>query len=490
MAEPMPIVDAIRAYTKQKIVRFHMPGHKGGMAAGDAIRDFLGASVFSADVTNVPGMDDLHQPTGAIRKAEELAARTFNADSSYFLINGSSCGVMALIMAICNPGEKILVPRNMHRSMLSGIILSGAYPVFFRPVYDIELFLPLAVKPETISDALKAHPDARAVFLISPTYNGITSDISAIADIVHGHGIPLVVDEAHGPHLGFHELLPHSALHDGADAVVHGTHKILTSFTQASMLHVKGERVDRARLEQSLRIIQSTSPSYLLMASLDAARADMASRGREMLERAIFISERLRTQCNSIPGVFSFDQKWASSKGAAGLDSTKVTITVKKLGVTGLWTEKWLREKYGVQVEMSDPLNVLAMVTSGNTSEEVDQLITGLKNIPVLARNFIETGPLLLRMTPSAGQPPEAPMIVTPREAFFAPSTPVLLEKAKGRVSAETVAVYPPGIPAICPGEEITGEIIDYLVVARRMEMHFQGPKDPKLDFIRVLRDR
>ncbi|MEW6182258.1 MAG: aminotransferase class I/II-fold pyridoxal phosphate-dependent enzyme [Bacillota bacterium] len=489
MPEEMPLVEAVREYVNQKVVRFHMPGHKGGRGAGSAIKEFLGMSAFLADVTNVPGMDDLHQPSGAIHKAEELAAKLFNADNSYFLINGSSCGVMALIMAVCNPGEKILVPRNMHRSILSGIIICGAHPVFFRPVYDIDLFLPLAVKPETIRDALKEHPDARAVFLISPTYNGITSDITEIAHIVHGHGIPLVVDEAHGPHLGFNELLPDSALHEGADAVVHGTHKILTSFTQASMLHVKGGRVDRARLEQSLRVIQSTSPSYLLMASLDAARADMASRGRDMLERAISTAENLRRRCNEIPGLFSFDQKWAVNKGAAGLDSTKVTVTVKNLGVTGLWTEKWLRDNYRVQVEMSDPLNILAMITSGNTSEDVDQLINGLKNIPVLKRNFMETGPLLLRMTPNAGQPPEAPMVVSPREAFFAPSIPVLLEDAKGRVSAETVAVYPPGIPAICPGEEITAEIIDYLVVARRMGMHFQGPKDPKLDFIRVLRD-
>ena len=489
MAVATPIIEALRDYMTGDTVRFHMPGHKGGRGTVPAIRDLVGASTLLADVTNIPGMDDLHQPTGAIRQAQELAARTFGADKTYFLVNGSSCGLMALILATCGLGEKILVPRNIHRSILGGIILSGAVPVFFRPIYDPDLLLPLAVTPETVYCTLKKHPDARAVFVISPTYNGITSDIRKIAEVVHGFGIPLFVDEAHGPHLGIHEGLPPRSLDCGADAAVHGTHKILTSFTQASMLHLKGKLVDRARLEQSLRILQSTSPSYLLLASLDAARADIDRQGREMLERALNLAQSLRRDLDSIPGVFSFDEDWVLSRGAAGLDRTKVTITVKNLGITGLWAELWLRENARLQVEMSDPFNLLAIVTAGNTPEDVRRLITGLKEISGLAESSPEIRPVFKTVLETAVQAPEAPLRVTPREAFFSPSVQVPLEEAAGRVAAETITCYPPGIPVICPGEEVTAEIVEYLAVGRRLGMHFQGPQDPAVRFVRVLRD-
>ncbi|RJX18036.1 MAG: aminotransferase class I/II-fold pyridoxal phosphate-dependent enzyme [Ammonifex sp.] len=488
MAQNMPIVEALRNYINSTVARFHMPGHKGGAGTSPTIKDFLGADTLLADVTNIPGMDDLHQPTGIIRKAQELAAQTFGAEDSYFLINGSSCGLMALIMATCRPGDKILVPRNIHRSILSGIILSGTVPVFFRPFYDRELLLPLAVAPEIIRFTLAEHPDARAVFVISPTYNGITSDIAKIAEEVHRYGIPLLVDEAHGPHLGLHEGLPPRALDCGADAVVHGTHKILTSFTQASMLHVKGRRVDRARLEQSLRVLQSTSPSYLLLASLDAARADVAARGREMAATALNMAEGLRRAVENIPGVTAFGERWAVARGAAGLDRTKVTISVKNLGITGVKAEVWLRENAFIQVEMSDVFNLLVIITAGNTPDDVRRLVSGLEAISSAANKEMVVERDLTRVLETALEAPEAPLVVTPREAFFGPSLSVPLEKAAGMVAAETVACYPPGIPVLCPGEKITLEIIEYLNLVRNLGMHFQGPHDPTVEFIRVLR--
>lgn len=463
-----------------------MPGHKGGREAGSAIRELLGEKPFLADVTNVPGMDDLHQPGGIIQAAQELAAQTFGADHSYFLINGSSCGLMALMMACCAPGEEVLVPRNIHRSILSGIILNGACPVFYRPAYDLDICIPLAVTPAAISRALKAHPQARAVFLVNPTYNGIVSDLPAIAEVVHGRGIPLVVDEAHGPHLGFHEQYPLRSLEGGADAVVQGTHKLLTAFTQASMLHLKGERVNRDRLEQSLKVLQSTSTSYLLLASLDAARGEMAERGWELLERTRVMAQYLRNELDSLPGVFVFDEGWVKERGAAGLDPAKVTVTVKELGLTGLWAESWLREKYDLQVEMSDLFNLLLIVTAGNTRADIDRLVQGLKEMAAV-ESPPEPPPVLRAVLERACQPPSLPLVCTPREAFFHPAVPVPLEQAVGRVAAETIASYPPGIPLLCPGERITREVVEFIALGRDLGLHFQGQQDPAASCLRVL---
>ncbi|MFZ5633122.1 MAG: aminotransferase class I/II-fold pyridoxal phosphate-dependent enzyme [Bacillota bacterium] len=483
-----PIIDALKKYTDNWTVRFHMPGHKGGQAADNLVAKFLGDKVFAADVTNVPGLDDLHQAHGVIRKAQELAAGTFGADFTYFLINGSSCGLQALVMAVCGPGEKILAPRNMHRSILSGIILSGAVPVFFRPEYDCHYKIPLGTCPETIARSLECHPDVKAVILVNPTYHGITSDVSSIAKIVHARNIPLVVDEAHGPHLHFHEVLPATALEGGADAAVQGTHKILSAFTQAAMLHLKSSLIDRQRLEAALRLLQSTSTSYLLLASLDAARAQMEACGRQLIQEAIELAAYLREKINRLNGFSSFGEEMVGKPGVFGLDPTKVTISVRGLQVTGLWAEQWLRERHGIQVEMSDMFNLLLIVTFGNFRSDADRLLKALQEMgQYAAQNNIKAQPYW-----AAGQVDAFPgipdLVITPREAFWAPVAAVPLAEAVGRVSAETIACYPPGIPVICPGEKVTGEIVEYLNVLRNVGMHFQGCHDASLETVHVVK--
>lgn len=480
-----PILEALAEYTRQHTVRFHMPGHKGGYGADPLILNLLGRCAFVHDVTNVPGMDDLHQATDVIRQAQDLAATAFGAEATYFLINGASCGLQALVMAICNPGDEILVPRNLHRSLLSGLILSGALPVFFKPAYDPDLGIPLAVSPPSIAEALAQHPAARAVFVVNPTYHGITSDLALIADTVHAYGLPLLVDEAHGAHLRFHEVLPPCALDQGADASVQGTHKILAAFTQAAMLHVRGERIDRARLEAVLRILQSTSTSYLLLGSLDAARRQVAVSGRQLLQQALELAQGLRRSVNEIEGLFSFDEEWARERGAAGLDRLKVTITGKEAGISGLWAEEWLRKHYHIQMEMSDPYNLLAIVTFGNTGEDIELLLHGLREMQARAagRYGSEFGPC-----PHHLLPPDPVLSVTPREAFLAPAVALPLEEAVGRTSVEIISCYPPGIPALCPGEVITSEVVTYLVLARELGVRLQGPADPTLNSIRVMR--
>lgn len=481
-----PLISALKRYISDGTVRFHMPGHKGGQAIPDYLVKFLGNRVFAADVTNVPGLDDLHQSRGVIREAQELAAETFGADRTYFLVNGSSCGLQALVMAACGPGERILAPRNIHRSILSGIILSGAVPVFFTPEYDCEYKIPLGACPEKIALCLDQNPGVKAVLLVTPTYHGITSDVASIAEIAHGRGIPLLVDEAHGPHLSFHGDLPPSALEGGADASVQGTHKILSAFTQASMLHLKSRLIERQRLEAALKLLQSTSTSYLLLASLDAAREQAAACGRYYIQGALDLAGYLRNEINQIKPLSSFGAEITGRPGVHGFDPAKVTISVRRLGVTGLWAEQWLREKYKIQVEMSDLLNLLLIVTFGNLRFDADLLLEALRDmVECVKLNLAGAFPRQIAPDPLPGIPD---LVITPREAFWAPVAAVSLPEAAGRVSAETIACYPPGIPVICPGERITGEIVDYLAGLRSVGMHFQGCYDTGLETVMVVK--
>jgi arginine decarboxylase len=478
-----PLAEAVARYAKDKVTRFHMPGHKGGTGASPEALAILGRRAFELDITGVEGLDDLLQPTGVIREAEELLARAFGADASYFLINGTSSGLQALILGTVGSGEEIIVPRNMHKSMVSGVILSGARPVFVTPEVDREQGIALGVTPEKVEEALVAHPKAKAVLLISPTYYGVTSDLAAIAALVHKRGLPLLIDEAHGPHFYFHEDLPPGALRQGVDACAQGAHKILCSLTQSSWLHVKGERVDRGRLRAVLGVILSTSASYLLMASLDLARQQMVRDGRAILTRTLELAERLRNGVRRLPGLTTFGREYCSRAGAVDLDLTKVTVSVKGLGITGQQAELYLRYEHGIQVELSDLYNVLFIVGPGTTEEDVERL---LKALAELVR---ENTARAVRQIGVDALPPIPRQVITPREAFFAPADTVPLVAAKGRISMETVTCYPPGIPILCPGEEVTPEIIEHIEFMKENGYRIQGPQDGGLTRLRVVKE-
>ncbi|MHB1127635.1 MAG: aminotransferase class I/II-fold pyridoxal phosphate-dependent enzyme [Bacillota bacterium] len=482
----IPILEALHRYVEMETVRFHMPGHKGGLGSPQSMISLFGSNVFALDVTNVPGMDDLHQANGIIRSAQDMAAQLYGADATYFLVNGTSCGLHALVLTVCNPGEKILVPRNIHRSILGGIILAHGIPVFFQPEYDKNLGVPLGVSVDNLREELNRHPEVKAAIVVSPTYHGITSDIAAIAELVHAYDIPLLVDEAHGPHLGFHKGYPASALQGGADACVQGTHKILSAFTQASMLHVKGSRVDQDRLQKMLRLLQSTSTSYLLLASLDAARAQMAAHGRERLQEALEMADRLRQSINNIPGLSCFGKEIIGQKSVKDLDRTKLTISLEGLKITGLWAENQLRDNYRIQVEMSDFFNLLLIITFGNKQEHVDYFLESLNKLMRTAKKMSDLDWDLLKAVNPILPIPE--MAFTPTEALLAPSKPVSLEESVGCVSAEIITCYPPGIPVLCPGERIDEDILSYLFMARHLGVPFQGPSDKCLNTIRILR--
>ncbi len=484
-----PLVEALARYAEGGVARFHMPGHKGGAGIHPRLRHLLGARVFRADVTGVEGMDDLHQPTGVIAAAQELAAAAFGADRSYFLVNGTSAGVQAMLLATCRDGDPVVLPRNIHKSILSGVILSGARPVFVQPELDGELGLALGVTPEAVRQALARTPGARAALVLYPTYHGVAADVRGLAAAAHDAGVPLLVDEAHGPHFRFHPVLPAPALEGGADACAQGMHKIAGGLTQASILHVREGRIDVPRLEAALRLIQTTSASYLLLASLDAARLHLATEGRQLLDRALALAAWVRERVNAIPGLYAFGGERLGRPGAVGLDPTKVTVTVKGLGLSGQQVEMILRYRFGIQVEMSDLFHVLLIVGFGNSEEEARRVVAALEQVARQAPGLREERVvgLLAEAERLGALPPLPEVAVTPREAFFAPCRPVRLEEAAGCVSAEVVTCYPPGIPLLCPGERVSRDVVDHLRLVRRSGLRVSGPRDPSLEYLHVL---
>lgn len=477
-----PLFDALMEYVNRNTIPFHVPGHKKGQGMDNKFKDFVGTNVLSIDVTVFKLVDSLHHPTGAIKKAQELAADAYGSDSAFFSIHGTSGAIQAMILSVVTQGDKIIIPRNVHKSVTAGIILSGAVPVYMQPEIDRTIGVALGVTPETVERTLKENPDAKAVLIINPTYYGVASDIKRIADIVHSYDIPLIVDEAHGPHLGFNDRLPMSGMQAGADMCAQSTHKIIGSLTQSSLLQVRSERIDVNRVQQVMNLLQTTSPSYILMASLDVARMQIATKGKELLDTAIDLAEYTRSEVNKIPGLYCFGREVLNKKGAFDIDPTKITICCKDMGITGFQLDQILADKYHIQVELSDLYNVLAVGSFGDTKQTMDALISALREISAEYTNIQNRRGGVLEI-------PEIPkQVATPREAFNSPKIPVSLKNSIGEISGEFLLAYPPGIPVLCPGERITPEIINYVEALKNAGLYVQGTEDPDVNFIRVLK--
>jgi arginine decarboxylase len=436
----------------------------------------FGESVFRYDLSETPLTDDLHQPTGPIAAAQKLAAEAFGADHSYFLVNGTTCGVEAMVMAAARAGETILIARNAHKSALMGTILSGARPVWLTPETLEPWGLSACVTPETVERGFHDYPEAKAVLLVSPTYNGLCSDLAAIAEICHRHHALLLVDEAHGAHLYFSDELPAGALAQGADLCAQSIHKAAGAFTQSSMLHVRAGRVDLARVTSALHLVQSTSPSYLLMASLDAARQELALHGQESAAAALSLARAGRRALREMPGVQTLEPDVVGQAGIAALDETRLTFTACDHGLTGLQLQERLFAT-GVDTELADHRNVMALLTGGNTERDVTRLCEAMRQIAALPTGTI----------PQALPLPEPPMQVeTPQQAYFGASQAVPLTASAGKIAAEMLVPYPPGIPILCPGEQVTEEIVRYAQLCRRDGVELHGPADQTLQTIRV----
>ncbi|HEY8313959.1 MAG TPA: aminotransferase class I/II-fold pyridoxal phosphate-dependent enzyme [Candidatus Baltobacteraceae bacterium] len=486
-----PYFQALLDYVDAGVIPFHTPGHKQGVGMDRAFREFVGDNICSIDLTPMPGIDDLLQPTESLLEAQQLAAEAYGADRSYFLINGSTSGNQCMMMTAVNPGDKIAVPRNAHKSMLGGLVMSGAHPIYMQPEVDDALHMDNCVTPETIVRTLDEHPDIKAVYLVSPTYYGVAADLESIERIAHDAGKLLLVDEAWGPHFQFHPALPISATQAGADMCINSTHKMLSAFSQCAMLHQIGPRVRVDRLESVLKMFLSTSPNLPMVASLDVARRQMAVEGAALLSQTIELAEDTRRRLNAIDGVYCFGEELQGRPGVFGLDPTKITITVKDLGYTGYEASELLRRRYNVQVELADLFNIVALITIGTTTDAADRLVLGMAEMAREDRAvdmFSPSGVLERRLKTGTYKLPKIPpMRMLPREAFLAGTRFVKFKESKGLICAETISPYPPGIPVISPGEEITPEIIDYLSLELKAGVRMQGPFDKELRTIRVV---
>ncbi|KZL93715.1 aminotransferase class I/II-fold pyridoxal phosphate-dependent enzyme [Clostridium magnum] len=477
-----PLFDALMEYVNRETIPFHVPGHKKGEGIDEEFKNFIGQNPFKIDVTVFKSVDSLHHPTGPIKKAQKLAADAYGSDASFFSIHGTSGAIQAMIMSVVSAGDKIIIPRNVHKSITAGIILSGAIPVYMQPELDKKVGIAHGVTPETVEKTLKENPDAKAVLIINPTYYGVATDIKKIADMVHSYDIPLIVDEAHGPHLGFNDKLPLSAMQAGADICAQSTHKIIGALTQCSLLQVRSERVDINRVQQILSLLQTTSPSYILMASLDCARRQIALNGAELLDKTIELSNYARNEINKIPGFYCFGKEILGNDGVYALDPTKITITCRDLGITGYDLDMILSNKYYIQVELSDLYNVLAVGSFGDTRQSIDSLINALKEI---SKDYYGKGN---KKSDFIDIPSIPPQIKIPREAFNSSKTSIPLKESIGMVSGEFLMAYPPGIPILCPGEEITQEIIDYVQRLKDTGLYVQGTEDPEVEYIKVVK--
>ena len=467
-----PIVAAMKKYSADKVMPFHTPGHKQGRGAHELLRELLTAEGLRQEVSLMEELDDLHAPQTCIRAAQNLAAKLWHADECIFFVNGTTSAVQAMIFGTLKPGDLIMVPRNAHRSVIAGLILSGAVPIFLPVEFDAELSLPLNVTVETIERAIKKFPQARAILLVSPNYYGIAADVEKISRIVHAAGMILLVDEAHGAHLTFSDDLPQSAIESGADLAAQSTHKILGSLTQTSMLMLRSS-VNAERVKRAASLLQTTSPNQLLLASLDIARLQMETNGRELIQSAVELSKILRASIKNLRGLRTFDAVKNFS-----LDVTKVTVNVQNLGLTGQEAEEILRRELHVQCELSDAANLLFLITFADDAETIAKLIDALKNLP--QRPPKKISPPIVSSEISAAT-------LSPRETFYASTEIVELRKAVGRICAEEITFYPPGIPLLMPGEKISGAIIDLIQREKISGGRVIGAADSTLTAIKVV---
>jgi arginine/lysine/ornithine decarboxylase len=461
-----PLLDAIKDLIDTKPAYFRIPGHRLEKGISSKWTDLVGDKIFGYDVTETPLTDDLHSPEGAIKEAQELLSNLYKSDKSFFLVNGSTCGNEAMIISTALEGEKIMVARNAHKSAMMGMIISGATPVYVMPEIIDDWGIHGAVTPQSVKKCFEENPDCKALFIVSPSYYGICSDLREIADICHEYGALLLVDEAHGGHVYFDGRLPMGALEAGADMCVQSMHKVTGALTQSSVLHIKSHGVGEEafeRITQNLHLVQSTSPSYLLMTSLDCARYELAQNGYKMMDKAIELAEYARKRINDIAG-------FKCLEGSGFVDRTRLVISAKKLGITGFELDEIMFNKYQVNMELSDYENVLAIVTYANEKEDIDRLINACMDIS--NNHKISNSTTNNNLPPF---PPIPPQLMTPRKAYFSNTSEIKWSNAKGKISAQMIAPYPPGIPVVYPGELITGKIWEYLEQFRKDKRHIHG---------------
>ncbi|MBR1470592.1 MAG: aminotransferase class I/II-fold pyridoxal phosphate-dependent enzyme [Lachnospiraceae bacterium] len=472
-----PLYEALERFRKQRVVPFDVPGHKRGRGNPELVT-LLGERCVSLDVNSMKPLDNLCHPVSVIYEAEQLAADAFGAAHAYFMVGGTTSAVQSMVLTACKAGDKIILPRNVHRSVINALVLCGAEPVYVNPEVDNHIGIALGMELSQVEQAILQHPEATAVFVNNPTYYGICSDLRSIVKLAHEHGMMALVDEAHGTHLYFNETLPVSAMEAGADMAAVSMHKSGGSLTQSSLL-LLGEKVNSRYVEQIINLTQTTSASYLLLSSLDISRRNLALRGNESFEKVKSMAEYARNEINSIGGYYAYGKDLVNGSSIFDYDVTKLSIYTRDIGLTGIEVYDLLRDEYDIQIEFGDIGNILAYISIGDRIQEIERLVGALEDIKRLWSK------------PTSKQHNAeyiAPIVAaTPQKAFYAEKELLPIRETAGRICGEFVMCYPPGIPILAPGEMITKEIIDYTLYAKEKGCSMQGPEDGTLEKLNVI---
>lgn len=475
--ERTPLHEALEKHRLERMAHFDVPGHKGGRGNKE-LKYFLGEQTLKLDVNSMKPLDNLCHPVSVIKEAQQLAAQAFGAKEAFFIVNGTTAAVQAMIMSTCKSGEKVIMPRNVHRSAINALVVCGAVPVYVNPGINKQLGIPLGMSVKDVEQAIIENPDAKAVMVNNPTYYGICSDLQKIVEMAHAHGMCVLVDEAHGTHFYFGEHMPVSAMQAGADMAAISMHKTGGSLTQSSLL-LCGENVNTDYVRQVINLTQTTSGSYLLMSSLDIARKNLSLHGKEMFQKTVDFAEYAREEINKLGGYYAFAQELEDGDTVYAFDPTKLSVHTRDIGLAGIEVYDLLRDDYGIQIEFGDIGNILAIISSGDRNLEIERLISALSEIKRLHSKDV-TG-----MFDHEYINPK--VVMPPQTAFYAEKRTLPIMESAGEVCAEFVMCYPPGIPILAPGELITEEILKYTDYAKKKGCFMTGTQDMSIEHIQVV---
>lgn len=472
-----PVLEALEKMKRDRLVPFDVPGHKHGKGNPD-LTEFLGEKCLSVDVNSMKMLDNLCHPVSVIKEAEELAAEAFGAAHAYFMVSGTTAAVQSMVLSVCKRGDKIILPRNVHRSVINIMILCGAVPVYVNPDMDTRLGIALGMKLGEVERAITENPDAKAVFVNNPTYYGICSNLKAITDLAHAHGMKVLVDEAHGTQFYFDKNLPMTAMEAGADMAAVSMHKSGGSLTQSSFLLI-GPDMSEGYVRQIINITQTTSGSYLLMSSLDISRRSLALHGQEIFDKVKELVEYARREINQIGDYYAYSKEIVNGDSIYDFDITKLSVNTLSVGLAGIEVYDLLRDEYDIQTEFGDLGNILAYVSVGDRLRDIERLVSALAEI---RRLYKKDGSSL--MTAEYINPK---VIFSPQDAFYSEKQSLPLMECENKVCAEFVMCYPPGIPILAPGELITRDILNYIVYAKEKGCSLTGPEDMQIQRLNVL---
>lgn len=477
--ERAPIYEALERFRRMRVVPFDVPGHKHGRGNPELV-ELLGERCVSIDVNSMKPLDNLCHPVSVIKEAEELAAEAFHAEHAFLMVGGTTSAVQAMVLSCCKKGDKIILPRNVHRSVINSLVLCGAKPEYVNPDVDNSLGISLGMKVSQVEQAILNNPDAVAVFVNNPTYYGICSDLKTIVKLAHEHGMKVLVDEAHGTHFYFGENMPVSAMDAGADMASVSMHKSGGSLTQSSLL-LTGKGISAGHVRTIINLTQTTSGSYLLLSSLDISRRNLALRGRETFAQVVRLAEYAREEINRIGGYYAYSRELNNGDSIYDFDVTKLSVNTLDIGLAGIEVYDLLRDDYNIQIEFGDLGNILAYLSIGDRPMDIERLVGALSEIK---RRFGREKTNLFTQ-----EYIDPRVVASPQEAFYAEKESLPIEETRGRVCSEFVMCYPPGIPILAPGEEITDTILDYIRYAREKGCSLTGTEDPDVLYLNVLKE-